>query len=69
MHTTQPELDCGLTVNDMVIRWPATIAVFNRFGIDSCCGGAVSVEDAARREGVDATALCAALRSAVNGAM
>lgn len=68
MHAKEVELDCGLTVNDVVIRWPATIAVFNRFGIDTCCGGMVSVEDAARREGVEARSLCDALQAAVSAA-
>ena len=72
MHTTEmnapTELDCTYTVNATMARWPATMAVFNRFGVDSCCGGASSVEDAARRDGVDAPALCAALRDAIRAA-
>jgi iron-sulfur cluster repair protein YtfE (RIC family) len=69
MHTTSTnastEPDCTATVNATMARWPATMAVFNRFGVDTCCGGGSSVEDAARRDGVDAPALCAALRDAV----
>ena len=71
MHTTDTnaptELDCTATVNETMARWPATMAVFNRCGVDSCCGGGASVEDAARRDGVDARALCAALRDAIQG--
>jgi regulator of cell morphogenesis and NO signaling len=52
------------TVNDIIARYPATIAVFNAFGVDTCCGGAVGVEEAARRDGVDITRLIEALREA-----
>lgn len=65
MPTTQPELDCTVTVHDLIQRHPATRAVFQRFGVDTCCGSVVSVEEAARRDGLDATVLCAALRAAV----
>jgi regulator of cell morphogenesis and NO signaling len=58
------ELDCTSSVHDLIQRHPATRAVFQRFGIDSCCGGAVSVEEAARRDSIDATRLCAELRAA-----
>jgi len=59
------QIDNISTVNELVMRYPATIAVFNRFGIDSCCGGGVPIADAARRDGADVDALLAALREAV----
>ena len=59
------QIDIVSTVNELVTRYPATIDVFNRFGIDSCCGGGVPIADAARRDGVDFDALLAALRAAV----
>ncbi len=65
MTRTAFEPDTALTVNQLVAREPATIAVFNRFGMDTCCGGAVPIADAARRDGVDLDALIAALRSAI----
>jgi regulator of cell morphogenesis and NO signaling len=52
------------TVNDVIARFPATVSVFNAFGIDACCGGAVYVDEAARRDGADLTRLLDALRSA-----
>ncbi|HEX3157927.1 MAG TPA: DUF542 domain-containing protein [Gemmatimonadaceae bacterium] len=64
-HTDVMELDCTATVNDTMARWPATAAVFNRFGVDTCCGAGASVEESARRDNADATALCAALREAI----
>jgi regulator of cell morphogenesis and NO signaling len=59
------QVDPTLTINEIVARYPATIPVFNRFGMDTCCGGGVSVYDAARRDGIDVEAVLAALREAV----
>jgi len=54
-----------LPVNEIITRFPATIAVFNRFGIDTCCGGWASVDEAVDRDGVDREALIDALRAAM----
>lgn len=62
------QLDPSLTINEIVARHPETIAVFNRFGMDTCCGGGVSVEEAARRDGLDLDQILVALRDAVEQA-
>lgn len=62
---TVPPFDPTLTVNEIMAREPRTIAVFNQFGVDTCCGSGVPVADAARRDGVEPDLLLAALRSAV----
>jgi regulator of cell morphogenesis and NO signaling len=49
------------TVNEMIRKHPATVEVFNRFGIDACCGGAAPIRAAAQRDGADPEALCAEL--------
>jgi iron-sulfur cluster repair protein YtfE (RIC family) len=64
MQTT-PQINKASIVDELTARYPDTIAVFNRFGIDSCCGGGVPIADAARRDGADFDALLAALRAAV----
>jgi iron-sulfur cluster repair protein YtfE (RIC family) len=53
-----------LTVNEVIRKWPATIEPFNRHGIDACCGGAVTVKEAAERDGADAAVLIAELERA-----
>ena len=54
-------------VNDVIQSHPATTTVFNEFGIDACCGGAVSIQDAAVRDGADPAALLNALTGIIVG--
>lgn len=63
MHPST-QVDPALTVDAMMSRHPETIAVFNRFGMDTCCGSAVPIADAARRDGVDLDQLLRALEEA-----
>ncbi len=56
-----------LSVNETIRRWPATVAVFNEFGIDACCGGAVANGDAAARDGAQPARVLAALVQAIGG--
>lgn len=53
-----------LVVNDCIRLYPNTIGVFTNFNIDSCCGGAVSIEDAAKRDGAALDELLRALNEA-----
>lgn len=52
------------TVNDTLRIFPATVAVFNEFGIDACCGGAATLAAAAQRDEVHLAELIEALRLA-----
>ena len=61
----RPSLDCSLSVNTVLTIFPSTIPVFNRFGLDTCCGGGLSVADAARAADVDTEVLCGALTDAI----
>ncbi|MEX0906811.1 MAG: DUF542 domain-containing protein [Gemmatimonadota bacterium] len=58
----------ALTVNETIRMWPATVELFNRYGIDACCGGAARVGEAAVRDGADAGALIAELRRVIGEA-
>jgi len=51
------------TVNETLRRHPEAVEIFNRFGIDACCGGAASIAEAAARDGADAAALLDALHA------
>ena len=50
-----------MTIGDAARRWPALIAVFERFGLDFCCHGRQSLQEACRHAGVS---LEAALQAA-----
>lgn len=61
-------IDTTVSVNEMVARHPETTPVFNRFGLDTCCGGGAPIAEAARRDGADLDALVKALRDALSAA-
>jgi iron-sulfur cluster repair protein YtfE (RIC family) len=63
--TAAPMIGPETTVNEAIRRFPATVDVFNRFGIHSCCGGYAPIAEAAERDGADGDALLAALREVV----
>lgn len=67
MHTQSAIADTA-TVNEIIRLHPATVDVFNDFGIDACCGGAATLRDAATRDGADAETLLNALNRAASGA-
>lgn len=58
------EITKDLVVNDCIRLFPKTIGVFTNFKIDSCCGGAVSIEAAAKRDGAPLEDLMKAIREA-----
>jgi iron-sulfur cluster repair protein YtfE (RIC family) len=61
-------IDRSATVNEILVQYPATVAVFNSFGIDACCGGDAELAEAAQRDGVNVTQLIAALETAARDA-
>ncbi len=54
-----------MIINDVIKEYPPTIAVFNKFRVDSCCGGGRSIEQTAMTDGVDVKTLIEALNEAV----
>jgi regulator of cell morphogenesis and NO signaling len=53
-----------MTLNDAIRLHPRSVAVFNEYGLDSCCGGAATIAEAAERDGVPLDELLRALEGA-----
>lgn len=62
-------VDPALSVNETLRRWPAAVAPLSAFGVDTCCGGAASLEAAARDAGVPVAELLAAVATAIDAAI
>lgn len=54
-----------MIVNDVIKKYPKTLAVFGKFNIDSCCGGGTSIEAAGNRDGADVDAMVKELNQVV----
>jgi iron-sulfur cluster repair protein YtfE (RIC family) len=67
MSTTTTPITPDTLVNEAVRSFPATLPLFAALGIDTCCGGAKPVEEAARRHGADPVALLARLNEVARG--
>ncbi len=59
-------ITAGDIVNEIIMRYPETVAIFNAFRVDSCCGGAVSIEKSATRDKIDMSKLLSALNEKVS---
>ena len=55
-------VDLETTVRDIAVEYPQAVRVFESFGIDYCCGGGQSLEEACRQANVNADVLREALR-------
>lgn len=65
---TTPFTDLSASVNDVVQRYPNTLPVFAAYGLDTCCRGNMSIEDAASDAGIEPAVLADALRATVQQA-
>lgn len=59
------KIDGNMMINDVIKAYPVTLPVFNQFGIDSCCGGARTLAQAAQEGGIDLVSFLKALNEAV----
>ena len=51
----------AVSVNDVLRESPAAAGILNRLGIDTCCGGSLSLADAAAAAGLPLADLLAAI--------
>ena len=57
-------IDTTQTVREIVQQHPAAVPVFEALGIDYCCGGRKSLEDACRKRNVSLDKVLASLADA-----
>ena len=48
-----PIVDRATTLGGLVAEWPRSAALFERLGLDYCCGGGQTLEEACRTRGLD----------------
>lgn len=53
------------TLNDIVGRYPQTLPLLQRYGLDTCCGGALPLDVAAQHHGLATDEVLAALQAEV----
>lgn len=63
-----PPVTGATTVNDLLLRYARTAPVLSGLGIDTCCGGGQSLEEAARGAGLTLPELLARLKPALEAA-
>jgi regulator of cell morphogenesis and NO signaling len=55
------------TVGQIAAEFPASVRVFEKHGIDFCCGGKIAVTEACGRKGLDPAILLAEIDEAIQG--
>ncbi len=48
-----PQITEAMTINEAIKLHPGTMKIFNKYKVDSCCGGAQSIAAAAAVAGAD----------------
>jgi regulator of cell morphogenesis and NO signaling len=65
IEMTTPAITPEQTINAIVERHPQALPVLQRFGLDTCCGGALPLATAAQHHGLRLAELLAALGAAL----
>jgi regulator of cell morphogenesis and NO signaling len=59
-------IDPRLSIADLSRLYPETLPIFAKYKIDLCCGGRHSLEEVARKHGIDLARLLLELEGARN---
>lgn len=54
-----------MSINQIIKLYPKSIGVFNKFNIDSCCGGSETLEKAVKNAGVDLQTVISEIKKAI----
>lgn len=65
MTTTTITVDANETLNELVARAPEALLVLQRYGLDTCCGGALTLAVAAQHHSLEVAELLTAIREAL----
>lgn len=61
-------IDPETTLNEIVAQYPQTMPVFQRFGLDTCCGGALPLQVAVEHHQLNLGDVVSDLEHAIEGA-
>ena len=50
---TDRKVKPALRINQVIACYPATVGTFGEWGMDGCCGGSHTLEEASARHGLD----------------
>lgn len=59
------EINEKMTMNDLIKINPATVKIFGKYNMDSCCGGFQAIDAAAKAGGIDLDKLMKELRDSL----
>ncbi len=61
--STEVTISETMTLNDIMLATPRAVEIFNRLGLDSCCGGAKPLALVCEKHGHDLAAVLRELRA------
>ena len=61
------ELDVTITINELLRLMPESAAALGRLGVDTCCGGSLTLVEAATAAGIPLAALHSAVLDSAAG--
>jgi iron-sulfur cluster repair protein YtfE (RIC family) len=66
LATLNASIDADVPLNAIVARYPQTLPVLQRFGLDTCCGGALPLRIAAKHHDLQLEDILRALHVAIS---